>query len=161
MMVGKKGSVWRRWTTATAAATATVAVALAVASVAAAQASAAESPPSPFGVWFTASRKAAIETYPCGERGLCGKIVWMVDDTQRLCNLEILRGFVPDDDGAWRDGVILDPRDGERWQAVISPAADGVLRVRGFVLAPLFGQTQTWTKVPAEFGARCQSATAR
>ncbi|CAK0777415.1 DUF2147 domain-containing protein [uncultured Gammaproteobacteria bacterium] len=136
-----------------------LALALMIAAAGAVRAETGPESPSPFGVWFTASGKAAIETFRCDAATLCGRIVWMADHTARLCGIEILHGFEPDGEGAWHKGTILDPRDGERWQAVISPEAGGVLHVRGFVLVPLLGQTQVWTRVPADFSERCRPAT--
>lgn len=113
---------------------------------------------SPFGLWLTESRKAVIEIHPCAGARLCGRIVWMADNTPRLCRMQILEGFEDDGTGEWHHGTVLDPRDGSRWQAEITPKPGGILHMRGFVLMSLFGETQVWTRAPDGFKERCQPA---
>jgi len=132
--------------------------------------------PGALGVWFTAENRAAIALEPCGA-ALCGRIVWIDESrpppgvsgppidrhnhdpalrTRPLCGLEILRGFVADGDGAWSGGRIYNPNDGDEWQATLATEGGDRLRLRGYVLIPLLGQSQVWTRPPAGFTGHCQ-----
>ncbi len=121
------------------------------------------------GMWLTADRSGAIEILRCGS-GLCGRIAW-IDVThpppersgavlgppnsppaingRLLCGLEILMGFVPAGDGPWIRGTIFNPVDGQSWRGELEVDGNDTLHLRGYVLIPLLGMTQLWTRVPA------------
>ena len=102
-----------------------------------------------------------IAIAPCEDR-LCGRIVGQPHprnpdgslpvDAHGVphCGLEILRDAKPTStEGHWR-GVITNPEDVSKWNCEIWVEEDGSLRLRGYVLIPLLGETQVW---PAFRGA--------
>ena len=118
----------------------------------------------PDGRWLTANRDGVIEIGPC-EGGLCGRIAGMSEtrrpdggvptDPQghKTCGLTILRAE-PDGPDGW-SGEITDPDTGTAWHCTLRMDAADHLLLRGYVLLPLFGQTQTWTRYPGQLGADC------
>ena len=131
----------------------------------------------PFGVWFTQDYDGALELYPCGEGELCGRLVWMADESpppgteglprdvknpdparrdHTLCGLEMMRGFRPETDDLWSGGTIYNPDDGHDYHAELRVQGPVALGMRGYILTPLLGQTEIWTRVPADFTLRCR-----
>ena len=121
---------------------------------------------SPTGWWMDQSGKAGIEISPCGA-DLCGRIEWLrapLDSAgkpktdihnsnealrgRKLCGMQILGNFVPDEDGGWKGGWIYDPQGGKTYHSVMHVAADGTLHVRGYVGIPLLGRSEVWTRPP-------------
>jgi uncharacterized protein (DUF2147 family) len=121
--------------------------------------------PTPVGIWLHPNGRIRVEIAPCDDR-LCGKIVWFrwPNDTQGhplidlknpdpalrtrpLLGLPILYGLRHAGERTWEDGKIYNPDDGRDYQALMSIQDDGTLRVRAYVLLPILGETQIWTRV--------------
>jgi uncharacterized protein (DUF2147 family) len=129
----------------------------------------------PAGMWLIESGKAAVEISDCGGT-LCGKIAWLkepLDETgkprvdknnpaaelksQRLCGLLMIGNFKPDaKPNEWDGGFIYNPEDGKTYSSEMELKSADVLGVRGYVGIPLFGKSQTWTRLPNEH-QRCKS----
>jgi len=62
---------------------------------------------------------------------------------QKQCGETIIH--VSETPQGWR-GTVLDPRNGSVWQATLALADAQDLHLRGYVLTPLLGQTQTWQR---------------
>ena len=116
------------------------------------------------GNWLTEDRSGVIAIAPCGA-SLCGRIVGM-DAPRRadgspdrdpaghaFCGLSILRAD-PSSPGVW-DGHIINPNDDSSWTCRLTLADDGTLHLRGYVLLPMLGRTQIWTRYPGTPGAGC------
>ncbi|MHA1530041.1 MAG: DUF2147 domain-containing protein [Alphaproteobacteria bacterium] len=127
-----------------------------------------------FGFWLVETQRSIIEITPCGDSA-CGEIVWLVepldeagqprtdnlnsDDELRsrpLCGMEMISGFSSSGPGAWSDGSIYSPTEGKTYSASMKVDDDGTLKLRGYVLLPLFGKTQVWTREDVNRGG-CQS----
>ncbi len=131
--------------------------------------------PSPVGLWWTQDRSGVIAIAPCAG-GLCGRIVGQphprnadggvpVDahgvpecgDAHGVpeCGLEILHAAQPTtEEGRYR-GVITNPEDASNWNCEIWVDADGALRLRGYVLIPLLGETQVWSAFSGAVAEDC------
>jgi len=117
---------------------------------------------SPAGLWRTRSDGAVIEIEACGT-ALCGRIAGMRFDApdspmptdhqgRPQCGLRIIE--MTPQDGRW-GGTITDPRDGAVWRAVMW-VENGDLHLRGYLLVPLFGQTQVWTRYRGRILPNCR-----
>jgi uncharacterized protein (DUF2147 family) len=119
----------------------------------------------PTGVWLHANKRIQIEISPC-EDHLCGKIVWfqwpndaqglpLVDLKNRvpalrgrpLLGLTVLEGLRGTGENIWTEGRIYNPDDGENYLARMSIENDGSLRIRAYLLLPLFGHTLIWSRI--------------
>lgn len=129
------------------------------------------------GRWLTESGNAQVELYRCADaaRGVvCGKVVWLKTATnpdqtpaasveevrdvknpeealrsRRILGLEFLHGFRPaaGEAGAYDGGKIYNAEDGETYSANIRLDGSDRLVLRGYVLMPLLGKSQTWSRV--------------
>ncbi len=115
------------------------------------------------GMWITAEGDGVFQIGACGDR-LCGRLVGMryrgampLDILKHpQCRERLLTGFRPGiADGHWV-GSILDPDDGRSYDATIWSPHPGVLKLRGYLLLPLFGETRTWTRYAGMIGAACR-----
>jgi uncharacterized protein (DUF2147 family) len=115
------------------------------------------------GEWLTGEKTSKILIYKDGDEYL-GKISWLkeperdgkprVDEknpeerlrTQPLMGLVILRGFTFDGEDAWTGGKIYDPKSGNDYSAKMTLADPKTLNLRGYILIPLLGRTETWTR---------------
>ena len=123
-----------------------------------------------FGFWLVKNQRSIIEIVPCGDSA-CGNIVWMkeplgddgqpkIDDLngddelrgRALCGMELIGGFRNDGPGRWLGGSIYNPRDGKTYSASMKLRNDGTLRLRGYLLLPLFGKSQVWTRETGDRG---------
>lgn len=123
-----------------------------------------------FGFWLVENQRAIVEIVPCGAQA-CGNIVWLqvpLDDEgrpkidrnnpdeklrgQKLCGIELIRKFRDAGSGAWSGGSIYSPRDGQTYSASMKLRGDDALELRGYLLLPLFGKTQVWTREAGDRG---------
>lgn len=115
------------------------------------------------GEWLTAEGKAKVQVFKGGET-YAGKIIWLkepekngkavVDDKnpdERLrdrpvLGMEIVYGFTYDEDNVWTDGKVYDPESGNEYKAKLTLIDDKTLKLRGYILIPLLGRSEIWTR---------------
>jgi uncharacterized protein (DUF2147 family) len=126
---------------------------------------AAAAPGSILGEWLTQDQEGVIGIARCGN-AYCGRIIGMSPATttsggplldhagQPQCGLTILHVAPSDTAGQWR-GHITDPDDGKVYDSQVHVDAQGRLHLRGYLLLPLFGQTQLWTRYTGHLTAGC------
>lgn len=117
------------------------------------------------GAWLTQDGGGVIDIEPCGSL-YCGRIVGLaaaaagkplpkdVNGNSR-CGLQIIHGLAESDPGEWT-GKITNPEDGQSYSARLSVDDRGRLHLRGYVLVPLLGQTQIWTRYGGQVTAGCR-----
>lgn len=115
------------------------------------------------GEWLTGEGKARVQIYRC-DTLYCGKIVWLkepvkngkevVDDknpdpalkNKPVIGLVIVWAFSYDGDGEWTGGKVYDPESGDTYSGKMTLKDSHTLRLRGYVLIPLLGRTEIWTR---------------
>jgi uncharacterized protein (DUF2147 family) len=120
----------------------------------------------PIGAWLTEGGDGVVEITACGS-ALCGRVIGMAEPRREdgqprtdprgrpICGLEILQGAVEEDPGAWF-GQITDPDDDSVWDCRLTMDDSGRLHLRGYVLTPLLGETQVWTRYTGRVDASCR-----
>lgn len=118
------------------------------------------------GAWLTEPKTGIVEIFRCsGDDALCGRLVWVqikpsdhnpqaVDNrnpaaalrARPLCGLAMMWGFRADGANHWSGGAVYDPESGNTYRAEMTLQPDGRLSVRGYVIVPLFGRSETWTR---------------
>jgi len=117
-----------------------------------------------FGFWLIKNQRAVVEIVPCGEKA-CGYIVWLKEPLDRagqpktdaknpdqdlrartLCGIQLISDFKKTEAGAWSGGSLYSPRDGQAYSASMKLGGADTLKLRGYLLLPLLGQTQVWTR---------------
>jgi len=112
------------------------------------------------GFWITENKEAVVELYQCYEE-ICGRFAWFKDeqngriirdDNNRdpskrgrpLCQAQFMGGFVRAKRGSYPDGWVYNPNDGSTYDVTMTLQNRNTLRVRGYLLVPLLGQSQIW-----------------
>ncbi|NHO31109.1 DUF2147 domain-containing protein [Acetobacter fallax] len=119
-----------------------------------------------FGYWLSEKHDGVFHVARCGD-AICGTLVGLQykpsepvpvsKDGKSECGLVMLTDFKPmsDDPGRWA-GRILDPDTGNVYHAQIWSPHPDVLKLRGYIMIPIFGETQTWTRYAGSIGAGCR-----
>ncbi len=117
------------------------------------------------GFWYTEKHEGIVELYPCDD-SICGRFHWLEDDSpdnisrdsrnpdptrqdRPLCGLQFMGGFALVENGRFGGGWIYSPEHGSVFSASMSQIDHDTLSLRGYILVPLLGETQTWQRAEA------------
>ena len=116
---------------------------------------AAQAQSSPEGYWIDEDNSFVVEVSRCGER-FCGEIVGLSpDDASRRdvnnsdkskrqrswCGLDVMGNLKQSSEaGKWEGGWIYNPKDGKTYSSEMRLEGPDRLKVRGYVLGPMFGK---------------------
>ena len=116
---------------------------------------AAQAQPSPEGYWVDEDNSFVVEVSRCGER-LCGEIVGLhPDDLNKTdvnnsdknkrqrswCGLDVMGNLKQSREaGKWEGGWVYNPKDGKTYSSEMRLDGPDRLKVRGYVLGPMFGK---------------------
>lgn len=127
------------------------------------------------GKWLTQSKTAEIQIAPCTDRArgpVCGTIVALHNPkgpdgqvvapdaatdfrnadpalrSRKVLGMPLIYDFKAGSAAnSFEEGTIYNGENGKTYKANISLQPDGTLRVRGYVGSPMFGESQTWTRI--------------
>ena len=64
-----------------------------------------------------------------------------------LAGLKFMSGFKYAGGNKWTGGTIYDPNSGKTYRGSLTLIDENTLKLRGYVLIPLFGRSDIWTRV--------------
>jgi uncharacterized protein (DUF2147 family) len=131
--------------------------------------------PSVYGVWLTESKNAHVEIWSCAAQGrgpVCGRLVKLLNPrgpdgkpvapeqavdfrnadpalrNRKTLEMVFLYDFkTAREPNSFEEGTIYSAEDGKTYRANLKLQPDGTLLLRGYVGTPMFGRSQTWTRV--------------
>ena len=120
------------------------------------------------GQWMSEDNNLKVEVYKDGTH-FKAKVIWFDDSddknkpwdtrldeknpkkdlrSRKIAGMEVLSGLIYNEDAdEWTDGVIYDSKSGKEWSSKVWINKIHQLKVRGYWLVSLFGQTMTFNKV--------------
>lgn len=128
-----------------------------------------KNPDAVMGKWMSEEKNLEVQVYKTGTE-YKAKVLWFDDSddktrpwnmrtddknpdkelrSRRIAGLEVLKGLVYDEeDDEWTGGTIYDSNSGKEWSAKVWINKNKQLRVRGYWLLSLLGETMTFNKEP-------------
>lgn len=138
---------------------------LAVAIVALVAAHSAEAGENLDGYWMDSDGEVILNIGKCGD-ARCGRVAWLRKprgpdggplrdyknpetslQTRFVCGLPVVIGFKKQSDGTWGDGTVYVPDHGMTLSGYAEVLNPNQVKVSGYVLLPLFGSSEIWTRV--------------
>ena len=66
--------------------------------------------------------------------------------TDRICGMVVISGLEPSGPDTW-EGRVYNPQDGSTYNGSVTVLSDTTLRLRAYIGLPIFGRSQTWSRV--------------
>ncbi len=117
-------------------------------------------------IWWTPNKDGKIKMYLAKDGKTYGKIIWLSEshdeenipkvDKQNpnpelrdkpLIGLILFKHFDYGGDNKWVDGEVYDPQSGKTYSCQMTLVSQNQLEVRGYLGLPMFGRTETFTRV--------------
>ncbi len=117
------------------------------------------------GLWMDSHGEVILKIGRCGS-ARCGKVVWLKKPrgpdggplrdfrnsdprlkSRFVCGLDVVTGFKKQQDGTWGDGTVYVPDLGMSFSGYANVLSATKVKVTGYVLLPLFGNSEVWTRV--------------
>ncbi len=121
------------------------------------------------GYWMDSDGEVILEIGQCGN-ARCGRVAWLrkplgpdgrllLDyrnpdpklQKRPVCGLEVVSGFKKQPDGIWSDGTVYVSDLGQSFSGYAEILNPTQVKVTGYVILPLFGASEVWTKVSHPF----------
>lgn len=119
------------------------------------------------GYWMDSHGEVILDIHPCATSpAYCGRVAWLrlpygpdrklltdyrnPDPNLRnrlVCGLEVLTGFTQQEDGKWSDGSVYVSDLGMTFSGHAEVLNPNEVKVTGYVVLPIFGQSEVWTRV--------------
>jgi uncharacterized protein (DUF2147 family) len=113
------------------------------------------------GEWLTADKKGHVRVTKQNDGTYVGTLTWAAPGAppkdvnnkdpklrDRLMLGIVLMWHLRYDDGEYVDGYIYDPENGDTYTMKAELLTPDSLKLRGYVAVPLFGESQTWSRLP-------------
>ncbi len=121
------------------------------------------------GYWMDSHGEVILEVGPCGD-AKCARVAWLrlpngpdgkplLDyrnsdpalQKRPVCGLEVITGFKKQPDGKWGDGTVYVSDLGQSFSGYAEILNPNQVNVRGYVLLPIFGEFEVWSRVTKPF----------
>lgn len=117
------------------------------------------------GYWMDSDGEVILSIGPCGD-ARCGRVAWLKKprgpdggplrdyknpdanlQARFVCGLPVVIGFKKQPDGTWGEGTVYVPDHGMSLSGYAEVLNPNHVKVSGYVLLPLFGSSEVWTRV--------------
>lgn len=117
------------------------------------------------GYWMDSDGEVLLNIGRCGN-ARCGKVAWLRKPrgpdggplrdfrnpnaklrSRLVCGMTVVWGFKKQRDGTWGDGTVYVPDHGMSFSGYAQVLGRNHVKVTGYVLIPLFGSSEVWTRV--------------
>ena len=117
------------------------------------------------GYWMDSHGEVLLQIGRCGH-ARCGKVVWLKKprgpdggplrdfrnpetrlQSRFVCGMAVVTGFKKQSDGTWGDGTVYAPDYGMSFSGYAEVLGPNHVKVSGYMLLPIFGSSEVWTRV--------------